>query len=301
MYQPRARSDRQLTALLLDEQELVRLGLRTLLEGQRTVTVVGEAGAIADALECAVKLRPTLVITGPVLADGDAVEACRRFTEEVPDTRVAVLGDEADEATLEDVVRAGACAYLSARMRGADLCHAVRAIATSEPPRDAGSRQALVHRRRRGVGMRDDLSTLAPQERRVLRLVAEGKTNKEIGAALHLSEKTVKNYLSHTFEKLQVSRRAQAAVLLVRDRLGLAPGPPAPDGGAVPAGPWRSGRPDQSRAPALPLDAHGVAGAAGPGGRLRSRPGPVSAGGRAPGPSAMVVLAGAVAGRNGRR
>ena len=301
MYQPRARSDRQLTALLLDEQELVRLGLRTVLEGQRTVTVVGEAGAIADALECAVRLRPTLVITGPVLADGDAVEACRRLTEELPGTRVAVLGDEADEATLEDVVRAGACAYLSARMCGADLCHAVRAIATSEPPRDTGSRQALVHRRRRDGGMRDDLSTLAPQERRVLRLVAEGKTNREIGAALHLSEKTVKNYLSHTFEKLQVSRRAQAAVLLVRDRLGLAPGPPAPDGGAGPAGPWRSGRPDPSRAPALPLGAHLVAGADAPGARLRSRPGPVSTGVTAPGPPAMVVLAGAVAGRNGRR
>jgi DNA-binding NarL/FixJ family response regulator len=268
MYHARPRSDRQPTALLLDEQELLRLGLRTMLEGQRTVTVVGEAGAIAEAVECVLKLRPTLVITGPVLADGDAVEACRRITEQVPDTRVAVLGDEADETALQDAVRAGACAYLSPRMRAADLCHAVRAIA-SEPPLDAGSMPPLVHRRHRNDGMRDDLSTLAPQERRVLRLVAEGKTNKEIGAALHLSEKTVKNYLSHTFEKLQVTRRAQAAVLLVRDRLGLASGLSARHDVPGPAVPMASGQPDAFRVPS-------------------SLPG-------------MAVLTGAAAGRNGRR
>jgi two-component system response regulator DevR len=195
------------------------------------VTVVGEARAIADAVKCAVRLRPTLVITGTALADGDAVDACRRITEKAPATRVAVLGDEADEAALVAAVRAGACAYLSARMRGSELCHAVRAVATSESPRDPRSMRRLVQRCRRDGGMRDDLSTLAPQERRVLRLVAEGRTNREIGAALHLSEKTVKNYLSHTFEKLQVSRRAQAAVLFVRDRLCLAPGPAGDDWG----------------------------------------------------------------------
>jgi DNA-binding NarL/FixJ family response regulator len=238
MYQPRTRLDQPLTALLLDEHELLRLGLRTLLEGQRTVTVVGEAGAIADAVESIVRLRPTLVITGMALADGDAADACRRITEHAPDTRVAVLGDDADDATALGAVRAGACAYLSARMGGSDLCHAIRAIATGESPRDPRSIQMLGPRRRHEG---DDLCTLAPQERRVLRLVAQGKTNKEISAALHLSEKTVKNYLSHAFEKLQVSRRSQAAVLFVRNRLGFEPGMPAPEVGARPA-PWSSGR-----------------------------------------------------------
>jgi DNA-binding CsgD family transcriptional regulator len=123
--------------------------------------------------------------------------------------------------------------------------------------------------------MRDELATLAPQERRVLRLVAEGKTNREIGAALHLSEKTVKNYLSHTFEKLQVSRRAQAAVLLVRDRLGQGSGPSAGDGRIGAAGRARWGRPDP-----LPLGPRDTA--------------------RAPERPAMVTVAGEVAGRNGR-
>lgn len=112
-------------------------------------------------------------------------------------------------------------------MRGPDLCRAIRAIATGESQLDPRSIQTLFQRLRCDGGPRDHLFTLTPQERRVLALVAEGKTNKEIGVALRLSEKTVKNYLSHAFEKLQVSRRSQAAVLFMRDRRGLATTVPA--------------------------------------------------------------------------
>jgi RNA polymerase sigma factor (sigma-70 family) len=285
MHQPRTRLDQPPTALLLDAHELLRLGLRAVLEKHRAVTVVGEARAIAEAVECTARLRPTLVISGVALADGDAADACRRIIETAPGTRVAVLGDDADDDAALGAVRAGASAYLSSRISGPDLCQAIRAIAIGEVQRDPIHVPGQRHRDGR---MRDDLSTLAPQERRVLRLVAEGKTNKEIGAALHLSEKTVKNYLSHAFEKLQVSSRAQAAVLFVRDRLGFELGLPGPDG----AGPTRSGRPDPFRAPALPLGARGVASAAGPGVPPWSSPG---------GQPAMVVDAGEAYRPNGRR
>jgi DNA-binding NarL/FixJ family response regulator len=218
MSQPRTPPDTRLTTLLLDGHELLRLGLRTLLEAQRTVTIVGEAGTIAEAVERAAAVRPALVITAVALADGDAAEACRRIGEKAPGTRVAVLGDDAAEAAMVGAVRAGACGYLSTHMRGPDLCRAIRALATGESQLDSRSIQTIFQRLRRNEGTRDHLFTLTPQERRVLALVAEGKTNKEIGAALHLSEKTVKNYLSHAFEKLQVSRRSQAAVLFARDR-----------------------------------------------------------------------------------
>lgn len=227
MHQQRTPLDPRLTALLLDGNELLRLGLRALLEPQRTVTIVGEAGTIAEAVERTAKLRPALVITAAALADGDAAEACRRLTEKVPGTRVAVLSDAAAEAAIIGAVRAGACGYLSTHMRGPDLCRAIRAIATGESQLDPRSIQTLFQRLRRDGGPRDHLFTLTPQERRVLALVADGKTNKEIGVALRLSEKTVKNYLSHAFEKLQVSRRSQAAVLFTRDRRGPAVAVPA--------------------------------------------------------------------------
>ena len=229
MPQPGRSSGRRLTALLLDDHELLRLGLRTLLETQTTVTVVGEAPTIAIAVERVGTLRPTLVITAATLRDGDAAEACRRIAAAAPGTRVAVLSDGADEAAT--LARAGISGYLSAHMRAADLCRAIRAIATGDAPTDRWSIPAPGPWPRREAGRPDDPLVLTAQERRVLALVAEGKTNKEIGVALALSEKTVKNYLSNVFDKLQVSRRSQAAVLFAREQgrvpaptLGMAPG-----------------------------------------------------------------------------
>jgi len=213
----------RVTALLLDGHELLRLGLRTLLETQLRVTIVGEAGTIAEAVERTLETHPALVVTAATLPDGDAAEACRRITGAAPGTRVAVLSDVPVEAAMIGAVRAGASGYLSTHMRGADLCRAIRAIATGESQLDPRSTQTLFQRLRRDGAPREHLFALTPQERRVLALVADGKTNKEIGVALGLSEKTVKNYLSHAFEKLQASRRAQAAVLYMRDSGQAAP------------------------------------------------------------------------------
>jgi DNA-binding NarL/FixJ family response regulator len=209
--------------LLLDEYELRRLGLRTLLETQPTTTVVAESATIAGAVERVVTLHPALVISAAVLADGDAVDACRRITTAAAGTRIAVLSHSPDEtATVE---RAGASGCLSPRLRAPDLYREIRAIAAGESRPAVSSTPAPSGRlRRRGV-RRGDPCALTAQERRVLALVTEGRTNKEIAVALALSEKTVKNYLSNVFDKLQVSRRSQAAVLFARE-----PGrfPPAP-------------------------------------------------------------------------
>jgi DNA-binding NarL/FixJ family response regulator len=223
MHATRSWLESRLTALLLDAHELLRLGLRTLLEAQRTVTIVGEATTIGEAVARTMEAQPTLLITAAVLPDGDAAEACRRIAHKAPATRVVVLCDDLLETAMVSAVRAGASGYLPIHMRGTDLCRAIRAVATGESLLDARAMRVPAHRLRRDLGVRDHLFTLTPQERRVLGLVAEGKTNKEIGVALRLSEKTVKNYLSHAFEKLQVSRRSQAAVLFTRDQQGSPP------------------------------------------------------------------------------
>jgi DNA-binding NarL/FixJ family response regulator len=206
-----------LTVLLLDEYELRRLGLRTLLETRPTTTVVAESATIAGAVERVVTLHPALVISAAVLADGDAVDACRRITTAAAGTRIAVLSHSPDETATVEALRAGASGCLSPRLRAPDLYREIRAIAAGEsrpamwpPPAPSG------RSRRRGV-RRGDPCALTAQERRVLALVTEGRTNKEIAVALALSDKTVKNYLSNVFDKLQVSRRSQAAVLFARE------------------------------------------------------------------------------------
>jgi two-component system response regulator DevR len=190
--------------LIAESRELVRLGLRSLLAGHRSLEVVGEASTVAGAVAAAVERRPALVVVASVLGDGTGLDACRQILARVPRTRVVLLGEPGDRASAQTAARAGVLGWLS---RSAD----------------AGSVGRLLHDAATGAvrlvagapGVRDPLA-LTTQERRVLELVAQGKTNKEIGQTLGLSEKTVKNYLSHAFEKLSVSRRAQAAVLFIR-------------------------------------------------------------------------------------
>jgi two-component system response regulator DevR len=218
MPQLRTSVESRLTVLLLDDYELRRLGLRTLLETYPTTTVVGEAATIAGAVERVATLRPALVITAATLVDGDAVDACRRITTAAAGTRVTVLSHSPDEASTLEALRAGASGYLSPRMRAADLYREIRAIAAGESRPAMWPMPAPCGRPPRRGWMRGDPCTLTAQERRVLALVTEGRTNKEIAAlALILSEKTVKNYLSNVLDKLQVSRRSQAAVLFSRE------------------------------------------------------------------------------------
>lgn len=204
----------RVTSVLIDPQEIVRLGLRTLLQGDPVFQVVGEGGHFAEAVRLADELQPALLLTEMVLPDGSGVDLCRHLAARSPQRRVVILAADTSEASVITAVRAGACSYLSKQLPAAELLRALRAAASGQPQLDPQSVRNLVERMRRddaGSGVKEVLS-LTEQERRVLALVSEGKTNKEIGAALGLSEKTIKNYLSHAFEKLNVTRRAQAAV-----------------------------------------------------------------------------------------
>lgn len=212
-------STRRLTIVLVDAHEVLRLGVRTLLQGEPLFHVVGEADTLAEAVQLVERMEPTLVVTEMALPDGSGADLCRVLAARAPQVRVVILATQASEASVITAVRAGACGYLSKHGSGAELLRALRAIASGQPQLDSQSVRSLVDRMRRdgnGGGGKDVLA-LTEQERRVLSLVTEGKTNKQIAATLRLSEKTIKNYLSHAFEKLNVTRRAQAAVRFMSD------------------------------------------------------------------------------------
>ena len=201
--------------LVAEGDEIVRLGIRAILSAERDVVVVGDAATVSETLGQTARLRPAIVIIAGALADGGALDACRRLQAAIPDARVIILARDVEPASVMEAMRAGAAGYLTKRIGREELCRAVRAVAAGEVLIDPASTRMLLEGIRRGVtpAGTPDTTPLAVQERRVLALVAQGKTNKEIAVELKLSDKTVKNYLSHAFEKLNVSRRAHAAVL----------------------------------------------------------------------------------------
>jgi DNA-binding NarL/FixJ family response regulator len=204
--------------LVSASDEIARLGIRAMLRAEKKLAVVGEAETVAETLTRAARLRPTIVIVAGPLVDGNALEVCRRLQTALPETRVIVLARELDPASVMDALRAGAAGYFTKHIGRDALCRAVHDIAAGEVLIDSASTRVLLEGIRRGITALapPDTTPLAVQERRVLALVAQGKTNKEIAVALKLSDKTVKNYLSHAFEKLNVSRRAHAAVLFAQ-------------------------------------------------------------------------------------
>jgi two-component system response regulator DevR len=222
MHERRIALESRLTVFLVDDHELLRLGLRMVLQTPPSVVVVGDAPTIATAVDRVATLRPSLVVAAATLPDGDAAALCRHTARCAPGTRVAVLTHTTEEAATVDAMRAGACGCVSVVMRADELRRAIRAMAAGEAPAVGGGAAG------------DDALLLTTQERRVLAHVVEGKTNREIALALCLSEKTVKNYLSNAFDKLQVSRRSQAAVLFSRAcRDGAAAGPAGARGRAA--------------------------------------------------------------------
>lgn len=204
--------------LLVDDHQVVLVGLRTVLHDRQGITVVGEAGSSADAVRAAKRLKPDIILMDVRLPDGSGVEACRDILARQPTTRVIFLTSFADDEFALAAVLAGAQGYVLKNI-DADLLvqsiHAVfngQSLLTPVLTRRAQIR-AKAGRAQAGLARKQ---SLAPQEERVLALVAEGLTNKEIGAALQLSDKTVKNYLSNMFQKLHITRRAQAATFFVK-------------------------------------------------------------------------------------
>ncbi|MEX2044718.1 MAG: response regulator transcription factor [Opitutus sp.] len=199
--------------VLIEDSEVVRTGLRTLLGTAGDLEVVGEATDVAGGIGTCARLKPNVVLLDIRLPDGTGFEACRQILKRHPGARVLILTSMADDALVDEAIRAGAHGYLLKEVDGNGLVNAIREVAAGRSILDPAVTARVMHMVKSGVGGRDPLKSLSNQEKRVLALIAEGCTNKEAGLKLGLSEKTVKNYLSTVFEKLHVSRRAEAAVI----------------------------------------------------------------------------------------
>jgi two-component system response regulator DevR len=212
-------SDAQVRVMLVDDHEVVREGLRTLIGRHKEMLVVGEAGTTAEAIETAAKAKPDVIIMDVRLPDGSGVEACRTIREARPETRVIMLTSYADDEALFASIVAGAAGYLLKQTRGQAVIDAITAVAQGRSLLDPDVTGKVLERVRRGRGDEDPaFASLTDQERKVLEQLAEGKTNREIGEVLFLSEKTVKNYVSRILDKLGLSRRAQAAAYMAERR-----------------------------------------------------------------------------------
>ena len=210
--------------MLVDDHEVVREGLRTLLARRPNVTVVGEAGSVAEAVDAAAKAKPDVVIMDVRLPDGSGVEACRLIRDHRVETRVIMLTSYADDEALFASIVAGASGYLLKQTRGQALVDAIDAVANGRSLLDPDVTEKVLERVRRGRKEEDPaFASLTDQERKVLEQMAEGKTNREIGEVLFLSEKTVKNYVSRILDKLGLKRRAEAAAYMARRRTEHSP------------------------------------------------------------------------------
>jgi DNA-binding NarL/FixJ family response regulator len=205
----------------VDDHEVVRQGLVALLARRDEFQVVAEAGTAADAVEQARRFRPDLAIMDVRLPDGSGIEACREIRAEMPEIRVVILTSYPDEEAVLSAIVAGASGYLLKQIRARDLVSALEAVGRGESLLDPAVTEKVLERIRRiaSGGEADELATLTAQERKILMLVAEGKTNKEIAGEVFLSDKTVKNYVSSILSKLNLERRAQAAAFVAKHRL----------------------------------------------------------------------------------
>jgi DNA-binding NarL/FixJ family response regulator len=210
--------DSMLRVMLVDDHEVVRDGLRALLAAQEDVVVCAEAGSVQEAIDEAERSRPDVVVMDVRLVDGSGIEATREIRARRPATRVLMLTSFADDEALFASIMAGASGYVLKQVKGNELVKAVRAVGEGQSLLDPAVTGPVLDRLRKGKHLlRDEkLARLSPQEERILALVADGKTNKEIGEDLHLAEKTVKNYVSSILSKLEVARRAEAAAYLAR-------------------------------------------------------------------------------------
>ena len=211
-----------LRLLVVDDHEVVRQGLVALLDRREGFQVVAEAGTVAEAIEQARRHQPEIVIMDVRLPDGSGIEACREIRAEFPATRVVMLTSYPDEEAVLSAIVAGASGYLLKQIRARDLVAALEAVGRGESLLDPAVTEKVLDRIRRiatGSQEADELSQLTGQERKILLLVAEGMTNKEIAAEIFLSDKTVKNYVSSILAKLNLERRAQAAAFVAKHRL----------------------------------------------------------------------------------
>jgi len=208
--------------LVCDDHELVRGGLKALLESDLTVEVVGEAGSADQAIRVAAEVKPDVVVMDIRMPGRSGIEACREIRAEREETRVLILTSFADDEALFSAIMAGASGYVLKQIKGNDLLDAIHKVASGQSLLDPTVTARVLARIRGDAGSStgDAGDDLTAQERKIVELLAEGKTNRQIGEQIHLAEKTVKNYVSNILMKLGLSRRAEVAALMAKRRRG---------------------------------------------------------------------------------
>ncbi|MFO7590574.1 MAG: response regulator transcription factor [Acidimicrobiia bacterium] len=203
---------------LVDDHEVVRRGLRDLLEAEGDLTVVGEAGTAEEALSRIPPTRPDVAVLDVRLPDGSGVEVCRDIRSHHPEIQCLILTSFADDEALFQAIMAGAAGYLLKQVKGQDLVAGIRQVALGQSLLDPAVTARVLERLRSGPETDERLARLTSQERKILDLIADGLTNRQIAEKVHLAEKTVKNYVSNLLTKLGMERRTQAAVYAARIR-----------------------------------------------------------------------------------
>ena len=201
---------------LLDDHEVVRRGLRDLLESEGDIEVVGESGSAREATARIPALRPDVAVLDGRLPDGSGIDVCRDVPSVDPGIRALILTSYDDDEALFAAILAGAAGYVLKQITGNDLIDGVRRVAAGQSLLDQSLVARVLDRVRTGEEQHPELSALTDQERKILALIAEGLTNRQIGERMFLAEKTVKNYVSSILSKLGLERRTQAAVLASR-------------------------------------------------------------------------------------
>jgi two-component system, NarL family, response regulator DevR len=206
----------QIRVFLVDDHEVVRRGVRNILDAEADIDVVGEAGTMASALTRVAALRPNVAVLDVRLPDGDGVSVCREIRSTLPGTACLMLTSYGDDQALLGAIIAGAAGYVQKQAPAPELVSAIRAVAAGQSTLDAHAAERVMARLRERMADVDPLSALSDQEKRVLDLIAEGLTNRQIADRMYLAEKTAKNYVSSVLTKLGMQRRSQAAAFAAR-------------------------------------------------------------------------------------
>jgi two-component system response regulator DevR len=202
---------------LLDDHEVVRRGLVALLEATGEIEVVGESGSALEAARRIPAFRPDVAVLDARLPDGSGIDVCREVRSADPGIKALILTSYQDDEALFSAIMAGAAGYVLKQIKGTDLVDAIRRVAAGQSLLDPAVTQQVLERIRHGADSEpEELKGLTAQERRILELIAEGMTNRQIGEELFLAEKTVKNYVSSLLAKLGLERRTQAAILATK-------------------------------------------------------------------------------------
>lgn len=209
--------DGRITVYLLDDHEMIRRGIRDLLESEGDIVVIGESDSAQEATRRIPALRPDVAILDGRLPDGSGIDVCRDVRSQDPAIKALILTSYDDDDALFSAIMAGAAGYVLKQVRGNDLLDIVRRVAAGQSTLDPSVTAQVLDRIRSGPPVNKELATLTDQELRVLELIGEGMTNRQIAREIHLAEKTVKNYVSSMLAKLGMSSRTQAAIYAVKN------------------------------------------------------------------------------------